>query len=308
MQVSLVTSLTLSSVAPLRAQQHFEEGFKIVNGTKLYYKIIGEGIPLVVVHGGPAMDHSYLLPQMARLGEGYKLIFYDQRAMGKSSQQVDSTSMTMDTFVEDLEGIRKAFNLGKMNLMGHSWGGLVSMWYAVKYPDHLQTLILANTTPASSALRDMSFAIMAHRTSKEDSVAQAAIVQTDAFKNREPKTMERFLRLLFRGSFYDKRYVDSLTLAFDSTYPAKSAMQRYLFKDKSLRSYDLQEALDTIQCPTLVIAGSYDRVAPGTNEMIQEHIRGSKYILLPDCGHFPFVEAPDEFFPIIREFLQGTAR
>lgn len=308
LQLCLVTALMFSGITAVRAQQHVEEGFKVVNGAKLYYRIIGEGIPVVIVHGGPAMDHSYLLPQMARLGEGYRLIFYDQRAMGRSSGQVDSSSMTMDNSVEDLEGIRKAFDLGKMNLMGHSWGGLVSMFYAVKYPDHLQTLILANTTAASSALRDMSFAIMAQQTSKEDSVAQAEIVQTDGFKKREPKTMERFLRLLFRGSFYDKRYVDSLTLAFDSTYSAKSVMQRYLFRDEKLHTYDLHEALDTIQCPTLIIAGADDRVAPETNERIQEHIRGSRYVLLPDCGHFPFVEAPDEFFPVIREFLQRNAR
>jgi proline iminopeptidase len=304
----LEAALALSIVFTLAAQDQVEEGYKIVNGTRLYFKIVGEGTPVVVVHGGPAMDHSYLLPQMARLGKGYKLIFYDQRAMGRSSVDVDTSSMTMDNFVEDLEGIRKAFNLGTMNLFGHSWGGLVSMFYAVKYPDHLRTLILCNTTAASSALRDRSFALMSQGTATEDSLAQAEVVQTDGFKRREAKTMEKFFRLLFRGSFYDKRYADSLTLAFDSTYATKSAMQRHLFLDPQIHSYDLHEALDTIQCPTLIVAGADDRVAPETNEMIQEHIPGSRYVLLPNCGHFPFIEAPEEFFPVIREFLQKNAR
>ena len=182
------------------------------------------------------------------------------------------------------------------------------MFYAVKYPDHLQTLILCNTTPASSTLRNVSFAMMAQGTSKEDSLAQAAIVKTDGFKRREAKTMERFMRLLFRGSFYDKRYADSLTLDFDSTYSSRSVMLRYLFKDERLRSYDLHESLDTVQCPTLIVAGADDRIAPETNELIQEHIRLSRYVLLPKCGHFPFIEAPDEFFPVIREFLQKNDR
>ena len=296
MRLGLIAAILCSAALDLLAQGHVEEGYKTVNGARFYYKIVGEGIPVVVVHGGPAMDHSYLLPQLARLGKGYKLIFYDQRAMGKSSEQVDSSSMTMDNFVEDLEGIRKAFNLGKMNLMGHSWGGLVSMFYAVKYPDHLNTLILCNTTAASSALRNESFAVMAQGASKEDSLAQAAIVQTDGFKKREAKTMERFMRLLFRGSFHDKRYADSLTLDFDSTYSSRSVMQRYLFRDEKLRSYDLHESLDTIQCPTLIVAGADDRVAPETNEMIQEHIRQSRYVLLPNCGHFPLYRSSGRIF------------
>lgn len=289
------------------AQQIVEHGFKDVNGTRLYYETIGEGIPIVVVHGGPGMDHSYMLPQMAKLGRGYKLIFYDQRAMGKSSLDVDTTSMTVDTFVEDLEGIRKAFNLTKMNLLGHSWGGLIAMFYATKYPDHLQSLILSNTTAASSELRSMGFRMMAQRASKEDSVAQAAIAASDGFKKRDPGTMSRFLRLLFRGSFHDKRYADSLSLNFDSTYSSRSVLVRFLSRDPNLRSYDLHPLLDTVRCPTLIIAGADDRMAPGTNEQIHDRIRGSELVMLEDCGHFPFIEAPRKYFGLIRRFLKKSA-
>jgi proline iminopeptidase len=119
--------------------------------------------------------------------------------------------------------------------------------------------------------------------------------------------MAQFLRLLFRGSFHDKRYADSLTLDFDSTYAAKSVMQRRLYKDSSLRTYDLHAKLDTIQCPTLILAGADDRFAPGTYERIHDHIKNSEYVLLPDCGHFPYIEAPSIFFPIIRRFLKHAA-
>ena len=290
------------------AQQAVDHGFKDVNGTRLYYETIGEGIPIVVVHGGPGLDHSYLLPQMANLGRGFKLIMYDQRAMGKSSLDVDTSSMTIDTFVEDLEGIRKAFNLTKMNLLGHSWGGLIAMFYATKYPDHLQSLILSNTTAASSELRSMGFRTMAQRATNEDSAAQAAIAGSDAFKKRDPATMTRFLRLLFRGSFHDKRFADSLSLNFDSTYPARSVLVRFLSRDPKLRSYDLHPMLDTVRCPTLIIAGADDRIAPGTNEQIHERIRGSELITLDDCGHFPFIEAPRKYFGLIRRFLKKSAQ
>jgi len=297
----------LVSVTMLWAQQPIEKGYKIINGVRLYYETIGEGVPIVIVHGGPGLDHSYLLPQMGELAKGYKLIFYDQRAMGKSSADFDTSLMTMNSFVEDLEGIRKTFGLEKMNLMGHSWGGLVSMFYAIKYPGHLQSLILVNSTAASSTLRNLSFAARSLKTIKGDSLAQSQLAQTEGFKERDPATMAKFFRLLFRGSFYNKLYIDSLSLNFDSSYSAKSAMVRQLYKDSTLSEYDISANLDTIQCPTLIIGGANDAVAPGTNEQIHDHIRGSRYILLPECGHFPFIELPDKFFPIVRTFLKNAA-
>lgn len=282
-----------------------EGGYKSLNGTQLYYKIVGEGTPLVVVHGGPGLDHGYFLPQMARLGNEFRLIFYDQRTSGKSAADGDSNSMTMDNFVEDLEGIRKAFNLEKMNLMGHSWGGLVAMFYAVKYPEHLASLILVNPTPASAALRDSSFKIMGARTSRQDSLDEALIVSTEAYKRGDPSTMEKFFRILFRGEFFQKDYVDSLSLHFDSSYSQKGKMLQYLRKDTVLQRYDLFGKLDRIECPVLIIGGDADMIPSGFNERIQDRIKNSRYILLPDCGHFPFVEAQEEFFPTIRVFLEN---
>lgn len=282
-----------------------EDGYKNVNGTKLYYRMIGEGVPVVMVHGGPGLDHTYFLPQMTRVGSGYKLIFYDQRATGRSSLDVDTNSMTMDNFVEDLEGMRKALKLDKMNLMGHSWGGLVAMFYAVKYPEHLASLMLVNSTPASVQLRDSSFNIMAARTSRADSIEQAGITSTAAFKKREPEAMVKFFRLLFRGTFYQKNYADSLSLNFDSTYAKSSMLLRFLAKDSVLKNYDLFDKLDIVRCPVLIIGGDHDMIPAECNERIQEHINTSRYILFPNCGHFPFVEAPEEFFPTVRAFLKS---
>jgi len=306
--LSLIIVIALGSTASLSAEQPIETGYKVVNGVSLYYEAIGEGVPIVVVHGGPGLDHGYLLPQMAELAKGYRLIFYDQRAMGKSSADFDTSQMTMNSFVEDLEGIRKAFGLEKMNLMGHSWGGLVAMFYAIKYPSHLQSLILVNTTPASSVLRNLSFGIMSLKTTKEDSISQVQIAETEGFQKRDPAVMAKFFRLLFHASFHNRQYADSLTLSFDSSYAAKSVMVHQLNNDTTLRSYDIFAKLDTIQCPVLIIGGSDDAVVPGANEKIRDHLHGAQYILMPGCGHFPFVESPDKFFPAVREFLKNPTQ
>lgn len=285
------------------AKQVIEGGTRPINGTKLYCRVMGSGPSVVFVHGGPGMDHAYLLPQMAELAKHYKLIFYDQRASGKSASIVDTNTITMDMFVEDLEGIRIAFKLGKMNLVGHSWGGLVAMFYAVRYPQNLNSMILTNSTPASAALRKVSFEQMARRTSKEDSIAQAAIAQTSGFKSGNPETMSRFFRILFRRAFFDKRYTDSVTLTLDTSFATKSRMIQYLSRDRELENYDLFPRLRTIRCATLIIGGDSDTVPEEANEKIHAYIRGSSYVLIKCCGHFPFIESPKEFFETVEGFL-----
>jgi proline iminopeptidase len=283
-------------------------GLLNVNGTELFTRTLGEGVPVVILHGGPGLDHTYLLPQFAELAKHHKLIFFDQRASGKSSSTVDTNSMTMDNFVEDVEGIRRAFNLEKMDLLGHSWGGLVAMFYAVKYPDHLNSLILANSTPASAALRNASFALMANRTSKEDSIAQVALYKTEGFRAKNSTTMDEFFRLLFRGTFYDRRYADSLTLTLDTSYATKGRVLRYLMRDRELAAYDLFARLNVIHCSTLIVGSDYDMVAPEANEKIHWNIPGSTLVVLKKCGHFPFVESSKEFFGAIESFLEKTAK
>ncbi len=278
-----------------------------VNGTRLFTEVVGEGIPVVVVHGGPGLDHTYLLPQLARLGRGFQLIFYDQRAAGKSPAKVDTNSMTMETFVEDLDGVRKAYGLERMNLLAHSWGGLVAMFYAIRHPDRLQSLILLNSTPASAAFRDSSFTTMRARTSREDSLAKAAIVASDGFKTRDPAVMASFFRLLFKGMFAHTKYADSLTITFDSTYPEAQAMLTYLNRDGALHNYDLFPRLGAIRCPTLIVGGDHDMVSPASNERLHDAIRGSEVVLLKDCGHFPFIEAGDQLFPLLRKFLRSVS-
>jgi len=297
-------SFAVENTIPL----HIEEGFTQINGTQLFYKIIGKGTPIVILHGGPGLDHSYLLPQMAELAKTHRLIFFDQRASGKSSVDSDTNSMTMKNLVEDVEGIRKAFKLGKMNLMGHSWGGLLAMFYAIRFPNNLKSLMIVNTTPASSEIRNASFKIMSERTSKEDSIAQAAIMQSDDFKQRKPEAMSKFFRILFRGTFANKKLADELTLTFPPDQAARSKMMSYLSKDTTIATYDIHPKLAVIKCQALIVGADYDQVPPEANERIHQSIKNSKLVVLKECGHFPYIEQPKEFFSTVRNFVKKSGR
>ena len=302
--------LSLSATLPAPAEPEDSplvvDGMRLINGTQLYCKSIGTGVPLVILHGGPGLDHSYLLPQMEKLADTYELIFFDQRGCGKSSIRVDSSAMTLDALVEDIDRIRDAYNLSTMNLMGHSWGGLLAMFYAIKHGDRLNSLILVNSTPPTSALRSASFKLMEERTTREDSLAQAALVRTAGFKRREPAAMQEYFRLLFRGTFRNRLMADELTLTFGPDYGARSKLVQHLAKDPQLQTYNLLGKLETIKCPVLIIGSDYDLSPPESNERIHKHIEGSRYVVMKNCGHFPFIEAPAQFFPAVRDFLEKS--
>jgi proline iminopeptidase len=280
-----------------------KEEYKSINGTKLFCTTMGRGEPIVVLHGGPGLDHTYLLPQMARLAKKHKLILFDQRACGRSSGSVDTTAMTIDAFVEDVEGVRKAFKIAKMNLLGHSWGALLAMFHAVKYPQHLRSLILVNPTPASSELRLAAFSAMSDRTSPSDSAAMATIRASTGFFKRDPAVMAQFFRLLFRGTFYDRRLADSLTLTFNDDYGEKNKLLQYLNKDPRIQSYDLHSDLNRVQCPTLIVGADFDQSPAKANDLIHKNIKNSELVTIKNCGHFPYIEKPAEFFRTVEDFL-----
>ncbi len=291
------------SMAARRSPGH-QTGTLNVNHTSLYYETFGSGTPILILHGGPGMDHTYFLPQLLSLSRRYKLIFLDERASGKSSADVDSSSMNMHMMVEDVEAVRVALHLGKVNLMGHSWGGLLAMRYVLAHPDNVKSLILVDPTPATSAMRDSSFRSMQRHMTVADSVDIARITASEEFQKGSPATYAKFFRLLFRPMFADTTKLDSLTLEFPSDYAARSKAIQFLYSDPTLRSYDLSAGLRELRCRALIIAGDHDQVPPGAFEQIHHDLSGSQLVIIRDCGHFPFIEAPEEFDAAVERFLR----
>jgi proline iminopeptidase len=261
---------------------------------------MGKGTPIVILHGGPGLDHTYLLPQMGKLSKNYQLIFYDQRASGGSSGNADSISITMDNFIQDLEGIRKAFNLGKMNLLGHSFGGLLAMYYSIKYPDNLNSLILLNTAGASREFIDKPGNPKC-KMSPEDRDALKTLMESDAFLNFTTDGMEKFFRLNFKKNFYDKSLLGSLNLSLNEN-TAKHVPYINSILLNSLGNFDIHYQLKAIKCITLIIHSEYDPVRLELIERIQNNISNSKLVVLEKCGHFPFIESQEKLFSILEDF------
>ncbi|MFC1548488.1 alpha/beta fold hydrolase [Candidatus Omnitrophota bacterium] len=267
----------------------------LVNGTKLHCRTMGrdDGPAIVVVHGGPGFDHNYLLASkegavnpFLRLAKKYRLIFYDQRASGESGGREDLSSITVDNFVDDIEGIRKAFGLEKVHLMGHSWGGLLAMLYAARRPDKVRSLTLFHPMPENSSKLRVS------------RIRRSKRWQADGFDEKDtdqPDYWEGF----FAPYFYRRENVREVGCFL---HPRIKEDMRVLFKRlrRFLMSYDITEELTQIACPALIISGEHDLVSlRGLGEIMDS----AEMHETQECGHFSFFESPDEFFNRVSAFL-----
>ena len=124
-----------------------------LNGVRIYTRRVGDGPPVVVLHGGPGAHHDYLLPQYDRLALGRTLLYYDQRGGGRSPVPRD-TPVGWREHVADLEALRDRWGLERVTLLGYSWGGLLAVLYALEHPARIGRLALVSSAPITAAWRD----------------------------------------------------------------------------------------------------------------------------------------------------------
>ncbi len=279
--------------------------FTMTNGAQIFYKTFGKGDPIILVNGGPGLSHDYLLPYLAKLAETNLVIFYDQRGCGLSMDEINSDSIQIETFVEDLEAIRSELGLKKITILGHSWGGFLAMKYAIAYPEFVHKLILLNSLPPSSDEFSLFRQEWASRMeSYQDEIKQ--IMETPEFVKGEESTTQKYYQTIFGRYFYDPEKVKLLNLEMKPDAFINGQKVYAIFSQNLLsKPFNLHDQLKRLDIITLIIHGDSDPVPPSTAQKLHESIRGSKYHLIKNCGHFPFVETPDELFLHLNNFLRN---
>src|SRR5215469_18861870 len=153
----LLAALNFAQTSPQSSSKLYpiDEGFVDANGVLIYYMIVGRGSPLMIVHGGPGASHDYFLPYLLPLARHNRLVFIDERGSGKSQILEDTKAYTVENMVEDAEAVRQGLALGKISLLGHSYGGVLAEAYALKYQGNLTHLILASTFPSTKEMNQV---------------------------------------------------------------------------------------------------------------------------------------------------------
>ncbi len=282
-----------------------------VENAGLYVREIGQGPPVVILHGGPDFDHNYLLPEMDRLSGAFRLIYYDQRGRGKSAGNVQPEDVSIASEIEDLERLRVYFGLESVAVLGHSWGGLLAMEYAIRHPQRLSRLILMNTAPASR--RDyLRFRQDRLERAADDMARLKALASTARYQQGDLEADAEYYRIHYRAALrqpeHIERVVKRLRLGFtqDGIRKARAIEDRLMSETWLASEYDLLPGLERLRIPTLVIHGEDDFVPVDCAAHIAQAIPGARFVLLRDCGHFSYLERPEEVRKEIADFFHDT--
>jgi len=315
MWLLLILLSVLTAPFAVAANHPIEEGYIDANGVLLYYRAFGQGPPLLIVHGGPGASHDYFLPHLIPLARRNRLIFIDERGSGKSEKLENPAGYTVEAMVEDVEAVRTGLSLGKVALLGHSYGGVLAQAYGLKYQQHLTHLILCSTF---------------HSTRKMNAVFQKQLAAMPAALRQQIQEQEK-AGLFGKGKGYQRnRYPDSYMIAAwgegyfpylyqgrpDANYDpvANGNMSWDLYRamwgshgefviDGNLTSVEYSDKLVSIHVPTLITVGDHDECEPSLSREMQSKIKGSKLVIFPQSGHMTFVDQPGLFMKAVGEFL-----
>jgi proline iminopeptidase len=304
----LAAALAAVLVAPGPRQSRIAVG-----DASLYARDVGAGPAMIVLHGGPDFDTSYLLPDLDRLADRYHLIYYDQRGRGKSTAGVKPEDVTLASDLDDLDQVRRHFRLERTTLLGHSWGTVLALEYALKYPERVSRLILMNPAPASAA--DLAFFRKAYAGELgADFDRQRALFNAPAYQSGDPAAVIARYRIHFKPALVKaadyERLMTRMKAAFlrqgkDGILEARAVEDR-LYRDTwDAEAYDLLPSLRNVHVPTLVVAGDRDFIPVDIASHIAAAIPGAQMVTIRDCGHFAFLERPQEVGAAIDRFFRA---
>lgn len=297
-----------------------EEGFVDVNGMMIYYTALGRGEPLVILHGGPGASHDYFLPYLLPLARHNRLILVDERGSGRSQKLEDPAGYTIESMVEDVEGVRQALNLGKINLLGHSYGGALAQAYALKYQQNLAHLILASTWSSTRTMNEvfvkMKDSMAPELRDRIDKMEAAGLFGHGKPYEQNRYTAEYMIAAWGEG-YFPYVYHNRPDPNYDPVGQGNTAWDLYremwgehgeFVIDGNLKSVEYTDRLSSIKVPTLMVVGENDECDPSLSKVMQAKIAGSKLAIMPNSGHMTFVDQPDLFNKTVNDFLQTAKR
>lgn len=272
--------------------------------SKLHYKTFGIGKPILIINGGPGMNCEGFNAVAEELSKfGYQTIIYDQRGTGKSTlENANSKTVTMDLMVEDMENLRKHLNIEKWTILGHSFGGLMATYYATKHPETIDKLIFSSSGGVNLKFREyVSARINANLTKVEHDSLSFYRLRISNGDNSQ-KTIEKRAYFLAQAYVYHREKSSSIAHRMTQTnYEINSLVFQSLDKIR----FDCYYSFQYFNQPVLVLQGKNDIITIETAKEIAVAFPNSKLVLMDNCAHYGWLDAPELYFNSIKSFLNN---
>jgi proline iminopeptidase len=275
-----------------------------IDDTALFVEERGYGYPIIILHGGPGLDHHEFADYLDPLADDFRLLLTDMRACGRSELAPQHT-WTLERHAQDVIMLARSLGLARYAVLGHSYGAFVALQQAVDFPGMAAQTIVSSGVPSSRWLKGVereleSFEPEELRTQVAESWAREA----------DLATAEEFAQLMRdQLPFHfadprDPRIQDYLVRTEDAIY-APEVLRR--FADAAYGGIELVDRLGEVASATLILAGRHDRACPAAaSRHIAAGIPGAELIEFEHSAHMTFVEEPDLYVAVVRSFLQRT--
>jgi proline iminopeptidase len=270
-----------------------------VRGISLFVKVKGTGYPLVLMHGGPGVDHTTMLP-FQPLADHFTLVFYDHRCNGRS-EGVPVSSMSWENLTADAEALRQILGFDKWVVLGHSFGGMVALEYALRYPQSLSHLVLLDTCGDARWVQQNAPEILEKR-----GYSPATVEVARRFFNGQiaPNEMVPAMRR-FGSAYYHNLNPLLLAQELISGLRMKRQPEALIFGfGQLLKGWSVMDRLSEIKVPTLVLAGRDDfQFPPEHQAVLAAGLANARLEIIERAGHNAQSERPIEVMQAIKEFI-----
>lgn len=283
-----------------------------VNGAKIWTVSFGNGEPIFFIAGGPGNAHYYLR-SFDSLSTTNTLVYFDAFGRGKADTAKNVTEYSLQRDIEDLEGLRKAMGFSKINILGHSYGGVVAQGYAIEYPENVSHLILANTFHSylmwqencDNSNREIKTNYPEIWEELMDSRERGVISSDQIHQEIYSKVPYGFLYAYNPENFRRsgrKPYPNSNN---SNLYYQMVGKDGDFIVSNDIGNFDFRKELKDLKMPILIYAGRYDRVAvPWMMDKYKQYCSQAKYVMFERSGHNPQNEEPEALVKLIRDFLE----
>jgi proline iminopeptidase len=284
----------------------------------VWVKRIGNNpdVKLLLLHGGPGATHEYFEACDSFLpNAGIEYYYYDQLGSGRSDVPEDPSLWDLPRFVDEVEQVRQVLGLGRENLvlLGHSWGGILAIEYALKYQQHLRGMVVSNMMSSVPAYNDYAEQVLMPQ------MDQPALAEIKELENSGRTEDPRYMELLLEQHYVHhilrmppEQWPEPAQRGFDHINPAiyvsmQGPSELGISADASLHDWDRSGDLGSITVPTLVIGARHDSMDPSHMEMMAGRFPAGQYLYCPDGSHMAMYDDQQTYFAGLIGFLNGLA-
>ncbi|MDO5655817.1 MAG: alpha/beta hydrolase [Flavobacteriaceae bacterium] len=276
----------------------------LVEGQYVHFYEKGSGQPVLYVPGGPGQSSEYM-QIMAEPITGYRNIFVDFRGVGKSIDKAPDTSWVgLDQVITDLEAVRKKLKIQKWTVAGHSFGGQVAQYYAIKKPEVLNKIILIAPAPMHNRFWQHYSETLRMRLRPED-YSEMQVVQTDNTLSQHDKMVKMAL-VQMRSAFYDRKNAAEFLKQIKQPYTEENIgsfrYQAAIFANEDYNK-DRSDEVKKITIPVRIIIPRQDALNDGEMLLLNSKLKDSKIYFVERSGHFAWVENAKDYYKIMNEAL-----